>query len=88
MFCVQLYLGCNKEHLLTNMSDSTRYDSKANTRKDVGVVPLSGVERPAIRECDWVKWTTTGKDAPPLQSIGTSAHHGEKIVLKCVQQES
>lgn len=49
------------------MSDSACYDTEAHTREDVGIVSLTRVERPPIRQGDGVKRAATGKDTPPLQ---------------------
>ena len=61
------YLCCSKEYFFSDTSDGASGDAEAHTREDVGVVSLTGVECPPIRQGDRVKWTATGKDAPPLQ---------------------
>ena len=61
------YLCCSEEDFLSNMSDGTSSDTQAHSGEDVGVVSLTGVELPPIRQGEGVEWAATGKDAPPLQ---------------------
>lgn len=66
--CVQVsYFCCSEEDFLSNVSDGAGDDTQAHTREDVGVVSLTRMERPPIRQCDGVKRAAAGKDAPTLQ---------------------
>lgn len=61
------YLCCGEEDFLRNVSDGAGGDTQAHAGEDVGVVSLTGEQRPPVRQRDGVKWAATGKDAPPLQ---------------------
>lgn len=61
------YLCCREEDFLGDVSDGAGSDTQAHTGEDVGVVSLTRVERPPIRQCDGVERAATGEDAPTLQ---------------------
>lgn len=61
------YFCRSEEDFLSNVSDGAGRDTQAHTGEDVGIVSLTRVERPPIRQCDGVKRAATGKDAPTLQ---------------------
>lgn len=68
MLCLSVcYLSCSKEDFISNMLDGTSSDTEAYSREDIGVVTLTRVECPPIRQGDRIKWTATGKDAPSLR---------------------
>lgn len=61
------YLCCGEEDILGDVSDGAGSHTQAHTGEDVGIVPLTRVERPPIRQCDGVERAAAGKDAPTLQ---------------------
>lgn len=64
------HLCSSQEDILSDMSKGTRGDAPAHAREDVGVVALTGIECPPIRQGDGVKRTAAGEDATPLQQEG------------------
>lgn len=63
---VNKYLCCGEEDIIRYVAHSTGYNTQSNSREDVGVVSLAGVERASISQHHLVKRTSAGKDAPAL----------------------
>lgn len=68
------HLCSSQEDILSDMSQGTRGDAQAHAREDVGVVALTGIERPPIRQGDGIKRTAAGEDATPLQQEGVQCN--------------
>lgn len=64
------YLCCGEEDVIRYVSYSAGYDTQSNSREDVGIVSLSGVEGASVSQHHLIKRTSTGKDAPALVTEG------------------
>lgn len=62
------YLCCGEEDVLADVSHGAGGHPQADTREDVGVVSLAGVEGPPIRQRDRVERAAAGEDASTLHN--------------------
>lgn len=62
------HLCCGEEDVVRYVAHSTRYDTQSDSREDVGVVSLAGVEGASVGQRHLGKRTSTGKDATALKT--------------------
>lgn len=67
-------LCCGEEDFLCYVSDGAGDDTQAHPGEDVGIVPLTRMEGPPIRQRDGVKRAPAGENAPTLQDISVVIH--------------
>lgn len=60
------------------MPHAAGYNTQSNAGEDVGVVSLAGVEGTSVRQLNFVKRTSAGKDAAALT---TEERRGENVCL-------
>lgn len=60
------YLCGGEENVIRYVADSAGYNAQSDSREDVGIVTLSGVEGAPICQRHLIKGTSTSKDAPAL----------------------
>lgn len=78
-------LCCGEEDFLCYVSDGAGDDTQAYPGEDVGIVPLTRMEGPPIRQRDGVKRAPAGKNAPTLQDISVAVHI-PGIDLGCLEE--
>lgn len=64
--CSRAYLCCGEEDVIRYVAHSTGYNSQSDSREDISVVSLPGVEGTSISQRHLVERTSTSKDAPAL----------------------
>lgn len=61
-----MYLCCGEEDVIRYVAHSAGYNPQSNSREDIGVVSLPGVEGAPINQRHLVEGASTSKDAPTL----------------------
>lgn len=67
-------LCCTEEDFLCYVSDGAGSDTQAHPREDVGIVSLTGMEGPPVRQRDGVERAPAGEDAPTLRHTSAVIH--------------
>lgn len=77
-----MYLCSGEENVIRYVADSAGYNAQSDSRKDVGIVTLSGVEGASICQRHLMKGTSTSKDAPTLVKERRRSEFTSLMIIK------
>lgn len=81
------YLRCGEEDVVRYVAYSAGYDTQSDSREDVGVVSLAGVEGAAVSQRHLVERTSTGENAPALKKSREEEEDERKQKLRVTSLE-
>ena len=81
------YLSSGEKSLIRDMPQSTRHDTKSNSREHVGIVALARIKSLSARKGNGIKRTAAGKNGATLQDRHATVKRGRVSSNRWIQRE-